>query len=66
MILLISTWSLGNVDVVSMRVFNVETLELLSYKYGNMRDGDIRRIQDYFLRNPDDLATLRDEYERLR
>ena len=46
--------------------FHVETLEWLSYKYGSMRESDIRRIQDYFRRNPDDLATLRDEYERLR
>ena len=46
--------------------FHVETLELLSYKYGSMRDSDIRRIKEYFLSSPDDLEKLRDEYERLR
>lgn len=46
--------------------FHIETLGLLSYKYGRMRDNDIRRVQEYFRSNPDDLKTLRNEYERLR
>lgn len=45
--------------------FSMETLEFLSTKRGRISPNDIRKIHDYFHKNPQELETLMQEHKRL-
>jgi hypothetical protein len=46
--------------------FHIETLELINMKHGSISQKEIRQVQDFFKRNPEKLARLRNEYDRMK
>lgn len=45
--------------------FSIDTLEPISTKHGTISPRDIRKIQDYFVKRPDELERLISEHTRL-